>query len=174
MTSPDSEKPSLLVHEWVAVALIIGFILMLTIISRPSPYSDLQVSRTAQPIISNQLTVTIDGAVAHPGKYTLNKGSTLQDLFAEAIPLPTADLKVFKTSRKLREGQNIYVPREELVTVYLQGAVKQPGAHQFPKSTRWIDLKDKDLFATNADLKSLEKKRKLKAEEVISIPAIPE
>ena len=171
MSLPNSEKPSLYMFEWLAVAIFMGFILMLTVISRPIPDSSLQAAHALHGFTSSEIEISIDGAVEKPGKYSVKKGATLQEVLGKATPLPSANLKHLNLKRKLRIGQNIHIPTQEMITIYLQGIVNQPGAYNFPKGTRWVDLKDKELFPAHADLKILDKKKKLKPNEVITLPS---
>ena len=59
------------------------------------------------------VTVTIDGAVAHPGPYTLPKNSTIQDLFDRAQPASNANIKRFKPTTRLRNGRHIYLKEQK-------------------------------------------------------------
>jgi DNA uptake protein ComE-like DNA-binding protein len=172
MNFPNSEKPSLFFYEWLAIVILVGLILMLTFISRSVSDVPMPASRTLPSIALNEIDITIDGAVENPGKYTVKKGATLQEILDQAKLVPTANLKHINVNRKFRKGQNVHIPSLEMITVYLQGAVNKPGAYDFPKGTRWVDLKDKLLFTENAELSFLDKKKKLKANEVITIPHI--
>ncbi len=157
------------IHEWLAIACIIGCLALLTIISRSASMPSVS-TEDSHYLTPPTIEVTIDGAVAHPGKYQLKKNSILQDLLDKAQVLPLADLKRMRLKSKLRQGQMVYVGFQEMITVVLEGAVIHPGPQQFPKGARLIDLKDKALFLPEADLRLLEKKRKLKPDEVISVP----
>lgn len=166
----NREKPSLFIHEWLAIAVIIGLMVMLTAISRPVSIPLVSTTDNRHHLLPSHLEIIIDGAVENPGKYQLIKGSLLQDLLDQAKVLPTAELKRLNLKAKLRKGQVIHIPTQEMVTVYLEGAVIKPGPYYFPKGTRLMDLKEKDLFSSEADLKFLTKKRRLKHNEVLSIP----
>jgi DNA uptake protein ComE-like DNA-binding protein len=170
LSSEPTDKPSLLIHEWLAIAIIIGLLAMLTIISKPASISPLSSPENFHYLAPTHIEMAIDGAVERPGKYHLKKGSLLQDLLDQAKILPTAELKHLNLKAKLRKGQVVHVPSQEMITVYLEGAVIKPGPYQFLKGTRLMDLKDRDLFTSGADLKLLNKKRRLKHNEVLSIP----
>lgn len=55
------------------------------------------------------ITVTIKGSVEKEGVYTLNKGSTLEELLEQAIPLESADLSVYSMQMPLYEGDIIEI-----------------------------------------------------------------
>lgn len=163
-------KPALMVHEWLAITTIIGFLGMLTIISviRSTPPLVPQ-KELAHPLTNPFIKVSIEGAVEHPGSYNLKKGARVKDALEQAKPLSNANLGQMNLESKLRKGQKINVPKIEMLTLFLQGAVKTPGALQVPKGTRLIDLMSLVEFLENAKLEPLQKKRRLKNNEVIHI-----
>jgi competence protein ComEA len=57
------------------------------------------------------VTVTVDGAVVHPGDYTLPTGSMAVDAVRTAGgPTDDADLERINLARELRDGDRVYVP----------------------------------------------------------------
>lgn len=99
-------KTSLSVPEWLAVAIIIAFMAIMSAIAlRPQPTYSLK--HTPQ---ENLVDATIIGAVSHPGPYSLPKGSTVGDLLQMAEPLPEADLRRIKPSTQLRRNHFVKVP----------------------------------------------------------------
>lgn len=105
-------KPSLSVPEWMAVAVIIAFMALLTSIALlPDPPRP-AVERSHY-LHENFVEVTITGAVSKPGPYRLPKGSTVADLLAEAEPLPVADLRRVRSTTKLRRNHHVKVPTKK-------------------------------------------------------------
>lgn len=137
-------------------------------VSRPTSTQSVS-SEKGHYITPITIEVTVEGAVEHPGPYSLQKNAPLRELLDQAKPLPLADLKRMNLDSKLRQGQVVHVKSKEMITIYLEGAVLVPGAHQFPKGTKLSDLKDQALFLPQADLHVLNKKRKLKPNEVLTI-----
>jgi DNA uptake protein ComE-like DNA-binding protein len=163
-------RPALMVHEWLAITTIIGFLGMLTTISIVRTTPPLTPDKEHAHLIVNPfIKISIEGAVEHPGSYNFKKGARVKDALAEAKPLPEADLKRINLEAKLRKGQIIHLPKIELLTIYIQGAVDKPGALQVPKGTRLIDLIKTVSFPKNAVLEPLQKKRRLRDNEVIHI-----
>ena len=103
-------------------------------------------------------------------KYQIKKGAVLKELLALAEVSTEADLRKLKDTAKLRNGQVIKVPKLAMLRIYLEGAVDHPRSLYVQKGTRLVDLLDKVKFAEGADLKILNRKRRLKDEEVIHIP----
>lgn len=169
----NQEKPSLMVHEWLAIATIIGFLGMLTMISVSRSTAPLPVdTETPHHIIDPFITVSIAGAVELPGSYKVKKGALIQEVLEQAKVLPEADLKRININAKLRNGQSLYVTKIEQLTIYIQGAVQTPGPVLVPKGTRLIDLAKFAAFNENANLKPLQKQRRLKNNEVIHVGTI--
>lgn len=170
--TPDSssEKPTLHVHEWLAVAVILGLMGMLTAISLISSGPSAAVE-TGPPhaLVDPYIEVIIEGAVEKPGKYKVKKGTPVREIINDAKLLPAADTRRINMNARARKGQVLHIPKKEMLTVYLEGLVESPGALSVPKGTRLIDLVDSVGFAEGADLAPLHKKRRLKDNEVIEV-----
>lgn len=157
-------------HEWLIVALILALMLCLTAITYMRNEDILPSTKAVHALVSQDIHISIQGAIAKPGDYTLKQGSTLGQLLDLVEPLPEADLSRQKRNKKLREGQHIYVPPKTMITIHLEGAVEQPGVVQVTKGTRMNELISKVALLPEADPKPLQKKRRLKDQEVIVIP----
>lgn len=59
---------------------------------------------------SDEIRVTVTGAVEHPGKITLNMYDTAQDALDKAQPLNNADLSTINPSRILKDRDYLNVP----------------------------------------------------------------
>lgn len=102
-------KPSLSIPEWMAVAVIIAFMVLMSFIAL-LPEPPRTSTGRAHYLYDNFVEVTITGAVSKPGPYRLAKGSTVGDLLAEASPLPNADLRRVRPTTKLRRNHHVKVP----------------------------------------------------------------
>lgn len=164
------EKPGLLVHEWLSIAAIIGLLAILTALSCFSIPTSLPPD-TAHPhyISEPTIEVCVEGAVAHPGKIRVEKGSTLRQVLEQAILLPEADVKRLNLESKVRRNKVIKIPQISFITVNLQGAVETQTL-RLPKGSQTTDLLDKLHFKEGADLRKLQRKRRLKDGETIIIP----
>lgn len=165
------EKPALEVHEWLAIVAAISTLLVITLStcfnSRAVETKTFQLNQSA---ISENINILVEGAVRNPGAYLLSADSTVLDALNRADPLPQADLRRFKTSRKLRPGQTIKVPSRPMMTVFVEGAVEKPGTVSIPKNSRLKDLKNYIVLQENADFEKLPLERLLKANARVSVP----
>ena len=174
MTSSDNphvpNKPQLPIHEKLAVIIIIAGMVFLTLLTTfnqgPEPR---QINPTPHYMSDPEIEVYVQGAVQNPGSYKLMQGANVGDVLNLAQPLDDADLSKVKMQTKARRGQVIKIPKIETLTVYLEGAVKTPGPVLMRKGAKLQDLLDNVKFAENANLKPLNKKRKLKDKEVIRV-----
>ena len=150
---PSLEKPTLHVHEWLAIAVIIGLMGMLTAVSLISSRPSASVE-TGPPhvLVDPYIEVIIEGAVEKPGKYKVKKGTAVREIINDAILLPASDTRRINMNARARKGQVLHIPKKEMLTVYLEGLVDSPGALSVPKGTRLIDLVDRVGFAEEADL----------------------
>jgi hypothetical protein len=165
-----SERPSLHVHEWLAVMAVIGLIGCLTAISwwnghNPSTFE----KGPPQFIAAQEIEINIQGAVVNPGRRLVKKGMTVREALAQAGLLAEADLQKVNLDAKVRRNQTIKVPKQATVTVYVEGAVLLPGPVVLPKGAKLQDLIDKLRFQDSADVEPLRKKRRLKEGETIVI-----
>lgn len=167
----STEKPALRVHEWLAVMLIIGLLGFLTAISwLNQKYPSAVETGTPHFIAAQEIEINLQGAVEHPGRRLVKKGTTVREALDQAGLNPDADLRRLKLDAKVRRNQNIKVPKLAMITVVLEGAVVQPGAVVMPKGSRLMDLIDKVALQESADVDKLRKKRRLKEGEVIVVP----
>ena len=117
------------------------------------------------------LQVKIAGEVAKPGIYHLPLNASLKELVDQAQPLVNADLSELKWRRKLRDGQTILVPERKPITIYIEGAVKEPGPYQILSGTRLLEFADQLEVLPEADLKAIRKRRGFVREgDVVAIP----
>jgi competence protein ComEA len=105
-----------------------------------------------------------------PGTYQLPSEMTINDLLALAITEPDADLRRVRPDTVIRKSRAVTIPRKEKMTVYLSGAVAQPGAYQVQKGTSLQELLKQVKLAPQADVERIKGGRKLKSNELIEIP----
>src|SRR5262245_42016208 len=113
----DEPPPQLPLHEWLAVALLRGLLFLLALIALLTNHSpSKQHDRHASPQypINPEIEVVIEGAVEHPGKRLVKRGTFVADALKLASPLPEADLTGFKSTSKVRKNQVIKVPSKLL------------------------------------------------------------
>lgn len=167
--SSEDTSPQLPVHEWMAIAVLIGFIVLLagiTLFSKETVMPD----RVGTPhhIVDPEIDVFIEGEVEHVGRHRVKRGSTVHNLIALAVPSADADLSRIKLEKKLRKSQVVKVP-SKFITVYLEGAVVEPGPVKLARGMRLQDLINVVQFQEGADIGKLRKKRLLKDKETIKV-----
>ena len=165
------EKQKLPLHEWLAVLTIILALLLLIVVTTFQGSGTLPET-TGEPhyLVAQEVEVTVEGAVENPGTYILKKGAQVKDVLELAKPVPQADLRKINPEVKLRDGRILKVPLMPMIRVTLEGAVSQSGTIQVRKGTRLQELAEMPLFRDDADLSSLDKKRKLKDGEIVRVP----
>lgn len=157
-------------HEWCIILLFCLILLVLSAFALRGEKT-ISASRTAQPP-ANELEIKIDGEVAKPGAYTLPIKSSLKELLAQAQPLPTADLSQLNGRRKLRDGQEIHVPKREWISIQIVGMVPDPGTKQILSGTRIYELASQLQVLPEADMKAMSRrKRYLYEGDVVEVPA---
>lgn len=161
-----SKDGFLKVHEWLAVSLTIGAVVLVCVISF---FNDVG-GGGREKIGWEGLEVHVMGAVSKPGSYQMEKGAKMSELLALAEPLVEADLRRINREASLRTGQVVHIPARQQITVYLDGAVKAPGALTIGRGTPLSALAERDLFHRDADPKALQRKRPLQDQEVVYIP----
>lgn len=163
--------PSLALHEWMAVVVIIGFFVSLTVISLANTESIAQPQGELHYLKAQAYEVFVQGAVEAPGSYRVDAGSKVKDIVALAKPLPDADLRRFRGESKAREGQVINIPIREKIEVHVAGAVVHEGKISVPRGTRLEEIGQFVELTANADIAKIQRKRFLKADEKILVPA---
>lgn len=164
------EKEQLNTYEWIVVLSLILLMCTITVITHKHWF--LSPSRQySEPhyVYDQKIQVRIEGAVESPGIYSVEKGAKIEDVLVKAKPAVNADLKKLIPTKKVRDGQTIKVPTLELITIYLEGAVKQPGAKLVPKGTEMEDLLSLVEFKKDADLAKLKRKKRLKEGEIVKV-----
>lgn len=159
-------------QEWTVIILLIIIIGMMTLISWRSNTISIPLIMSSKQENVDEISVTISGAVSKPGVYVLKKGTALQELLNRAETTPEADLSRMKKSNKLKNGQYIHIRKKTMITIYIEGAIENPGPLFVPKGTLVKDIQDKVILLPEANPKKLKAKRRLKDQEHIIIGKI--
>lgn len=170
MVEHSQKTLQLPIHEWIAVVVIITFLVMISTMAIFSN-DDLDTIETGLPhhVVSPEIDVTIEGAVLNPGTFKIKRGATLQEALDIAQPLSSADLRKIKINKKLRQGQVIKIPEIKMITVYIKGKVQEPIALNVPQGTRLKDILEQIVFNEDVDINKYRKMRYLKDHETIVI-----
>jgi hypothetical protein len=169
--SSTSEK-ELYPHEWLAIIFIIAILSIITLATHSSESAPSANLATASHYVVNQyIEVSIEGAVESPGKHTLKKGASIKELLNLAKLLPNADLKHIKEEKILRQGQKVKIPQFEMVTIILKFKDTSQEIN-VKKGTKIEELPHLYTFDSNVNLKSFQKKRRVKNGEVIRVASL--
>lgn len=162
--------PSLPVHEWLAIGTVVLLFLFLVFISQIYQRKDLSEFSESSPSIVTEVNVAVDGAVERPGSYSFPKGITLSKVLEHTGLKEDADIKGLKLKSKILHDQKIMVKTIPLITVYVEGTVKNKGAFTVPKDMTLKKILKKVSPEQNANLKLLGPlERKLVSGEIIKI-----
>lgn len=163
-------KQSLPIHEWLIVVLLLGILTLLIIITWTHREPSFPQTTTPHFMTPQEIEVIVEGKVEKPGTYRLKKGTKLEELLTLCGPLPEADLDRLKLTKILKDGQKVKIVPKEEITVFIKGAVKQEISVTVPSGTTLEQLLGKIECLPNADIKKLQKKRKLKDQEIVHVP----
>ncbi len=155
-------------HEWCIVILFSLILFTMVALGWTRPQNELLPTNTSKAALVN---VSIEGAVLKPGNYELPSTATIKHLLALAQPLESADLSEIRERRRLYDKQTVQVPHGKMMTIYLNGAVKEVGAVSIRKGTRLSEFVAKLEVLPEADISLLQKrKRFLKEGEHLHVP----
>lgn len=161
--------PKLPFHEWLIITLFIIVLLLLGIITLFWNNQKLpQISKIHELDIQT-IQVCVRGAVKKPGTYELKKGSLLGGLLELAELTSEAELSKMQMNAKLRDGQKVTVPTQKWITVFVEGSGVQSAQLKLKSGTLLNELPDLITFLPEADVGKLQRKRRLKDNEIIRI-----
>lgn len=104
-------SPQLAPHEKICAGLLIGaLVFFFSLAYIRTPLETAADRWSPHHLKSTTIEVTIQGAVANPGTYMIDRGSTVEALLELAQPLPEADLSKVKTTMKLYQHKKVIIP----------------------------------------------------------------
>lgn len=112
--------------------------------------------------------VYIHGEVVRPGKYLLEKGTTVKEVLRRAKCKKFADISEVKLDEKIDLPREVVVKKLTTITAKIIGTSSGDLECKMPVGSRYCDL-SKFWFAREMDPKFLKSRRKLSPEEVIFI-----
>jgi hypothetical protein len=117
------------------------------------------------------LKVTIEGCVAKPGDYLVEKGTPLGEVLRKAAPRRFADLKKVDLQTRVETPLQIQIEELKELTVFLQGSLGAPHSLKVPLRTRVCDLKKYLSEQALIDPSFFKSKRMLKEGEILTLPS---
>ena len=170
----DDKKPRLPIHEWLAVCMVCFAMLFIIFVSQITWKSDSpKIIESSIAIKEELVEVFVEGAVLSPHSHIVKKGARLRDVLALVSLSPDAQIDKLKLHAKVRDGQTVKVPRIPMITIFVEGAIEEVGPLRIPKGSSLSDLIEILKFKEGADLRPLQKKRKLREGETVKIAMQP-
>ncbi|GAB4226137.1 MAG: hypothetical protein Tsb0021_01900 [Chlamydiales bacterium] len=157
------ETAKLSYHEWALGVTYVSLLFVIGWISYSQAFKGPPI--TAIP----KIHVAVQGEVQYPGNYELPLHSSIDDLLHLAKPRRNADLTAFHLSDPLKDGQLLQVS-PKMIRIFVKGAVNEEQELLVPKGTSLKDVHDFVLFNSEADVPKMNKKRKLRDQEIVIVP----
>ncbi|GAW92392.1 helix-hairpin-helix domain-containing protein [Calderihabitans maritimus] len=109
------KNPSVPVAVWIIIAALffgigIKYAQLKTFQGPPTVVNSI-AAQTPGDEKPQEIQVHVIGAVRNPGVYVMGPSSRVKDAVEKAVPLPDADLDQLNLAAKIKDGQQIVVPR---------------------------------------------------------------
>jgi hypothetical protein len=171
MLSEGEKNTSLKVHEWLAIAVLIGILTGLACLTSLRGEAS-RLNLEYLPKKYSGFDVWLKGAVDHPGVYHIQSEMKMKEVLALAGVSQHADLRRFNMDSMIKKGRVINVPERAMINIRLEGAVKMNQTISIPKGSKVEDLRTMVEFLPEADPAFLKKKRRLKPGETLIVPSL--
>ncbi|MBI3900668.1 MAG: SLBB domain-containing protein [Chlamydiia bacterium] len=172
---PDSDVKH---SEWVLAVSFSLFLFTLILISQlhdSAKSSKLQkIYRDRSRLANTSCTVTVSGAVEHPGSYVVPIGAPIAYILKKTRPTRFANLRDLVKDQEIRGDCSLHIEELSTIFVSVEGAVLEPCTLELPIKTRICQLKTKIRSAPHANLDFFKKRRLLKDGERVHIPSLSE
>jgi hypothetical protein len=155
--------------DWVFVASLVLVMVSLILVAKINgsrAFSAVDLHRLRQEMI----LVTVDGAVAKPGQYSVLSGTRVGDVLKRARVKPLADLSAVVVDELIDSPRHIQVGELLEIKVFIRGEVKEPLEITLPSCSRICDLKTKVMLTEESDLQFFKRKKRLKNGEILEVP----
>ena len=116
-------------------------------------------------------TLTISGAVDHPGTFSFQEKVTEQEINKKVHFHEGANLKNLKKELDNFSNTEVVIAPKGYKAIFLKGAVKQEGWVVVEEKFRLKDLLIADFLRNDADYAALKKRRLLKNLEEVIVPS---
>lgn len=162
---------ALKVREWLAVAIFVVSITLLTLITHFKGQSEVDFSydQSFAPQV-RAIEVIVKGAVQFPGVYRLSNEMKVVEILALSEVSEEADMKKIRLESRLRKNRILSVPFKEMITVYITGAVKSGGSVKIEKGSTVSDALKMVELDEQADVDAIKRGKRMKENELIEVP----
>lgn len=162
-------KKSLQSSEWLLIGSLLAIMASLVIIAKVNAYRAASTISIAD-LKQEQILVTIAGAVAKPGEYSVLSGTPISEVLRKARPKPWANLQILPIKQVIEAPLHLNVEELTEITVSVRGAVDEPMKIVLPAKSRICDLKSKVSLTAEADKSFFRRRKVLKEGDVIEVP----
>jgi protein involved in polysaccharide export with SLBB domain len=169
MNDRETRDQRLPVHERLAVLALLAFFLVLCGITWKQPFQSTEhIVESQHYVVEPFVTVHIAGAVNKPGAYRVRKGVELKEILDLAGLEADADIHRLNLQAKVRNGQQIKVPRKEWIIIKVEHADGQLESVRLHKGSTLQDLCVQ--FGVKDCFEDKQLKKKLREGQTIRFP----
>lgn len=161
---------SLASSEWFLAASLLAIMASLAAIAKINSgkaFSQIEIYEAAQP---KTVVVSVQGAVAKPGNYQIELGSSLIETARKAKPSRFANLQNLALEKSPDGTLTLNIKELSEIEITITGSVQNPGSVRLPAGSRLCDLKSKIQCCDQADRAFLKSRRLLRDGEKVEIP----
>lgn len=163
-------QKSLRSSEWILVTSLLVLLASLVAIARFHEHRKAAQLTILAQTIEKPVTLSIEGAILKPGRYTVLPGTRLGDALKKSRPKRFADLRALDLEQPVNTDLTLQISELASVRIQVTGAVEHPVELELPAGARLCDLKSKIQWTSLADTGFLKSRRLLKDGETIEIP----
>ncbi len=163
-------RPTLNIPEWILVIGFLSLLISLVIISKISAIraqSILEVHKLIETVL-----VEVAGEVAKPGRYLVEKGSTLAELMQTVKPKKFADLAALRLCDPICEPTSLTISRLNEIVAVVRGEGIDPIEIHLPAGSRVLEIKSKISLPKDFDLTPLNSRRMVLPGEEIHLKRV--
>lgn len=124
----------------------------------------------AADLKKEQFTVTVESAVAKPGSFVVEQGTTFGEVLRKAKPKPFSNLRGIKVDEEIPADTSLVLEELKEIMISVLGAIEAPVELTLPAKSRVCDLKSKVVLTDDANRLFFKSRRMLKDGEKIEIP----
>ena len=169
------ESRTLTKSEWLFGLAMMIFLFSFLIIAKKTSFRSLgRLHQVMQPLPVSSIIVDITGDVKKTGKMNVSQGSTIRSVIRKARLKSTADLTNIDLDRVLDASCDLHIPAFEKIVVEVCGCVKEKVSIELPAGSRICDMKGCVVLSENADPSFFRRRKILRNNEIIRVPALDE
>ena len=163
-------RPHLGAHEWAVVVPLVAALVAGACIASGGDAIDDMVEVLGDESVPRTVAIKVVGAVAKPGIYHVEAGTSIGQLLEQVEPTAEANLRRLNQEAPLTRSRTLKIKAQEMIAIVVDGAAVTTGIVQVPKGTRLADWAAQADLDADADRTALTSRRYLKNGERIVVP----